>query len=443
MYNDSTYSTRRTGVEGVKKTLKPGHDLNYEADFPMNTIATASAGSIIAAPTLADLSFGAQIGMAINVMNAETAPDMEDGYESARKLARLYSFREPRTIPPFSKGDYRVSVATPFADEMRPMIDGEFIHISKEVNPSDKFAEQEITPKIILDSAILGLATFEAANKALFSTARDLARQIELSHGTPPPEYRNASFPIFVIASNLSLATFLMSDQSILPFVAVGAALFIGIGTIVNSMWIDSAQSRSDSLSRMTSAVRQKDLVIAATAHMGLLSSRNEIPHPGKPCPRPSLIPGMSAIAHSDPQESKTKIVKEPDDFIGLEDILLKYLVVEVAENGEREVRVTPSTSLHSDLLLLGERIVGAGHLVMLGLEHGRRVIMLDGRSDIFPTGERWVEVPARHFLSDNAGLGEVLKAFETVTQERIKLLGALDDIGGFVPRKGFDPGPG
>lgn len=402
----------------------------------MNTIATASAGQSLAATSLANLPFGSQLGLAIEIMGATSRGEMEDGYARAREFANHYSFRLPDAALPLAAEDYRSSVAIPFADEMRPTVDGELIHISKETSPSEVFAEAGITPRAILDSAILGLATFHAANKSIFSMMRDLGRRIELTPNGSDAQCRNGAFPVFATASCASLATFLMSNQNALQYIAVGATLLLAVMTIVRGMKIDAHDLHVKSEGRTLKACLQRDMIVAATSHMGLLGNRDRIPHLGEPCPRPSLIPRTVAISHRDPKGDLTRVLRKPEDFDGLEDTLLKYLVVRVAENGETEVRITPAASCHSDILLLGERIVGAGHMVMIRMEHGRRVIMFDGRSEVFATRDHSVWAPSHHIMAKEAGLIEVFKALKSVAGENIEILEALDDIDEFAPKK-------
>jgi hypothetical protein len=359
---------------------------------------------------------------------------MEDGYARAQEFAKHYSFRLPTSSLPITAEDYRSSVAIPFADEMRPTVDGELMCISKETSPSEVFASAGITPKMILDSAILGLATFNAANKSIFSTVRDLGRRIELAPIDSTIRYRNGAFPIFAISSVASLSTFLMSDDWMLPYVAVAAALLMGLVVVINGVRIDNRIVRTMSDGESLRASLHRDMIIAATAHKGLIDSRDRVPYMGDPCPRPSLIPRAVAMSHRDPMGEFTRVLRSPNDFAGLEDRLLKYLVVRVAENGETELRITPTC--HADILLLGERIVGAGHMVMIDMDHGRRVIMFDGRSGIFPTSDSSVKVPSMHMMAKEAGLSEVLKAFRAVASDRIEVIDGLDDIDEFVPKK-------
>jgi len=317
---------------------------------------------------------------------------------------------------------------------MRPIIDDELQYIASGCNPADAFSEESITPKVILDSAIAGLATFEVADKALFKIIMDLCRKLEIPapERSPLPSH-NGSLPSYATASSAALVAFLHSNQEVMPLIILSAFFLYVMGRLAGNIGADIKRSDERSLNRMTRAGWQRNLILACAAHKGLLLSVDQGPHAGNMNRRPSLVQRKLAIFNRVGDKSGARIVNGADDFHVLEDTLYKYLVVELPGSKERELRIIPYDRCHTDLLILGEWIVGAGNLVLQEIEPRRRVLLFDDMSPVLPTNGSSSEGPMNHLLADDFGPEVVLDVFNSIFDGQVEVLPHLDDVREFA----------
>ncbi len=391
-----------------------------------------------ALPMAAPISLGCRMQLAMGIAAAKEPTEILEAISTGQRFALHHDFYlpEPNRNDPDWVDQYR-SVSVPFLiHATRPRFSEELREISRG-DIVGGFEREELKASTIVEATSFGLLSYNAAVAFLAALEKRLVEEKSAlpavqrsinTYFTGASVMKRAALDFgFLFSSFVYLKDWNYSLAAASVFVAVVEASAFALGARTKRLRSEANRRRalkSDKLKNMVEQIRM--------GRTRLESIKEEIPFRAE---SPGLVNGEMRLAkiweQAGDRRGQAVVVSGVDSLSPLARQKLRYIVVELPDGADREIRVATLEILHPHLFIPGEKLVGAGMLLYRG-DGADRLINIDGQSETYPTRETSVMSTIPSMLAKNRGTDAVVRTFKEVMGDsagvvRVKDIEELD----------------